>query len=313
MQSSAAGVSMRQIIGLLLLLTAAFAVVELVSRFAVTRISKITRRVDTEYKQAIAAPVPSKKNVLFLGNSLLDAAINVPEMAAALGPELQLRRLMIEQTSYLDWYYGMRKLFAEGARPDVVVLFLTARNLVSSDVRGEYFALHLLRPSDVPDLTRRLDLHPTEASNMGFATASHFYGMRSELRKVLLSRLMPDLRALMALITLPRRRPLRDEEVQTAALARLLECKRLAERYGSSLVFVMPPLLAPEKSEIVATVGEQVGVPVIAQRPASLTREHYTDGYHLSPAGAEIYTSEVAPVLREVLTNIKNVARVRSN
>jgi hypothetical protein len=288
------------------MIAAIYLVFEMGTRMGVARLSKITSRVHSEYKQAIAVKHGPPTQVLFLGNSLMEAALEMPRVQKALRPESRAERLIIEQTNYFDWYYGMRRLFDEGARPDVVVLSLTARNLVSAGVRGEYFAHYMMKASDLPSVAAALDLHPTEALNMLFANFSHFYGMRSEIRKVVMGRLMPDTRSLMALITRTDSRPLSDEEVRTGAITRLREYKETANRYGADFVFMMPPLVDSERSDIVARAGEAVNVPVVATPPGRFKRQQFLDGYHLSPAGAVIYTEEMIPRLRAVLTQLQN-------
>ena len=84
-----------------------------------------------------------------LGNSLLNAGIRFDEAHALLLPEIDARRLMVFDTTYYDWYYGIRRLYAEGVRPDVVILVLTPRQLTISKIRGNYFAYHLMRMADV--------------------------------------------------------------------------------------------------------------------------------------------------------------------
>ena len=54
----------------------------------------------------------------------------------SLHPEFAVTRFVVEDTNYLDWYYGLRRLFREGARPKVVILVINARQLMSPNVHG---------------------------------------------------------------------------------------------------------------------------------------------------------------------------------
>jgi hypothetical protein len=300
------GVERRDIALLIALLAAIGLMFEFGTRFGVVRLSRITSRMHTEYKQAVEVKNGERTEVLLLGNSLLDAAVDAPRLQKALVPDIEVTRLMIEQTSYFDWYYGMRRLFDEGARPDVVVLCLSARHLISSAVRDDFFAHYMMKATDLPSVAANLDLHPTQAMNMLFANASHFYGMRSEIRKVVMGRLMPGTKPLMALITRVDNRPLTDDEVRTGALARLREYKEVAHRYGSEFVFLMPPLVGNDRSEIVAEAGAALNVPVVALPPGRFKRADFSDGYHLSPRAAVTYTEEIIPRLRNVIAGVKN-------
>jgi hypothetical protein len=278
---------------------------ELGTRFGVTRLSKVSSRVQAEYKQALAIRKGEKTKVLFLGNSLLDAALDMPRVQKAFAPRREVKRLIIEQTNYTDWYYGMRRLFNEGARPDVVVLCLTATNLMLPGVRGEYFAYYMMEPGDLPSVAAELDLHPTEALNMLSANISSFYGMRSEIRKVFMGRLMPFTRPLMALITRTNPRIFTDDEVRNVVPARLQRLKETASRYGAEFVLLMPPVLGTGRSDIVAEAGAAVNVPVVAV-PRLLQAGQFTDGYHASAEGAAIYTERIIPLLNDVLTNAES-------
>ena len=296
----------RDIVMLLALVCAIVVAFELATRFGVTRLTKVASRVDEEYQQALAIRKGEQKKVLFLGNSLLDAAVNISRVQSAFLPGREVKRFMIEQTNYDDWYYGMRRLFQEGSRPDIVVLCLTATNLAVSGVRGEYFAYYMMEPGDLPSVAGELGLHPTEALNMLFANVSNFYGMRSEIRKVIMGRWMLFTRPLMALITHKAPRPITDDNVRAIARARLERLKKTANQYGAEFVLVMPPMLTNERSEIVAQAGAAVNVPVIAI-PRLLKPRHFTDGYHASSEGAAIYTQRLIPLLDQVLTRVENV------
>src|SRR5688572_9907436 len=95
----------RRHIAILIALTVGIGVVfELTARFGIARLTNVASRVDTEYNQAINIRKGENTTVLFLGNSLLDAAVDVARVRQAFGPERQTKRLMIEQTTYHDWY-----------------------------------------------------------------------------------------------------------------------------------------------------------------------------------------------------------------
>jgi hypothetical protein len=299
----------RHNIALLALVVAIGLTFELATRFGITRLTKIASRIDTEYKQALTLKQGGQTKVLVMGNSLLEAALDMPRVQKAFAPGYDVKRLVIEQTNYDDWYYGMRRLFDEGARPDIVVLCLSATNLVLSGVRGDYFAYYMMEPKDLPSVAGELHLHPTEALNMLTANVSHFYGLRSEIRKVLMGRLMPFTRPLMALITRTTPRPVTDDDVRTIVPARLQRLKETANRYGADFVLIMPPMLSNDRTEIVRQAGEAVHVPVVGM-PRLLQAEHFTDGYHASSEGARIYTERMIPLLSDVLKGVENA---RSN
>src|SRR5271168_369303 len=104
-------------VAIFVLLLCAF---EAATRVGFTRVSAIESRTYTEYRGALA--VRGSKSVLLLGNSLLLEGVDLDRLRALLQPEMTPRRFVIEQTNFPDWYYGIRRLLAEGSRPDRIVL-----------------------------------------------------------------------------------------------------------------------------------------------------------------------------------------------
>src|SRR5215471_19881535 len=122
--------------GLALILIAA----ELSARYIYPRVSRIEKRiVDDEHEViALANQHPnSDPAVLVLGNSLLLHGMDYAQMRQAMGPNVRIVRYGIENTEYLDWYYGLRGLFARGVKPDLVVLCLNAGQTMSRNVLDE--------------------------------------------------------------------------------------------------------------------------------------------------------------------------------
>jgi len=113
----------RRVVALLVMIVAWLLAMEAFAVYGVPRLSRTEQRVKDEYHAALALR-ESTPTVLFVGNSLLLANVDLSVVGPALQPRWQSRRLAVESTSYADWYFGLRRLFAEGARPDTVVLML---------------------------------------------------------------------------------------------------------------------------------------------------------------------------------------------
>ena len=91
-----------------------FLVVELGVRFGLARLSAIERRTETEQKAAFAlgGEALAHRTVLLAGNSLPLEDIDLPSLKSAMGADFKTARYVVEQTYYLDWYYGLRSLYA---------------------------------------------------------------------------------------------------------------------------------------------------------------------------------------------------------
>jgi muconolactone delta-isomerase len=250
--------------------------------------------------------------VLFVGNSLLLEGVLFEQLRDGLATTWDARRLVAERTSFYDWYYGLKRLFREGARPDVVVVMLSSRQWIEDEFRGDYSAHFLMDTADLIDLGRDLRLHPTKTSNLLLAHMSRFWGSRSELRNYALQFAVPDLGVLVDLFTsMPNIKPLRSDDVEAVARARIARMRALTEQYDARLVLLVPPTLSiPTHEENgwlgLQRAGEAAGIAVVTPRnTGTFAADAFRDaGFHLNPRGAKTYTERLLPVMRDTLTRV---------
>jgi hypothetical protein len=278
--------------------------VEVVTVVGFDIVSKIQRRIHEEYTAALAPNIRDsdvKSEILLVGNSLLNAGVDFPQFAADMPSNWRVKRLVIESTTYIDWYYGLRRLFRDGARPDIVCLMLSWQQLATSEIRGEYFAHYLMQTRDFFPVVRDLGLHPTPATSLFVGHLSAFYGARVDIRKFILSSLLPDLPQLTALMTLPRK-PLPNKNLREIATMRLRALKAALGMYGTRVVFILAPTAGSAHVRELEEAGRDAGVPVVIGSSAGeLAPGDFSDGFHLNPQGAHRYTHRLAIKLRQVL------------
>lgn len=256
-------------------------------------------------------PVP----VLIVGNSLLKKGIDISLLNEKLGPEYKVTRFVVEDTNYLDWYYGLHRLFREGARPRAVVLVLNARQLISPEVHGDAFATLLMDPYDLLAVKRTVAIDNTTASNLLFANLSRYYGLRSELHKWFLVHMLPDFPDLAAKLR-PATAPLAaDDEIDKKAAERLREISSLCAQYGARFVFVVPPSAASrDGSGAIQTAGNRAGVQVFVPfQPQQLPLDLYSDGFHLNYRGASVFTDALSSGLRQLLRTDSSTQAAEAN
>jgi hypothetical protein len=284
----------RWCIALLALLGIVMTVVECGTRIFLPRISRIESRIVREYSQAIA-PVPAgRQMVLFTGNSLLDAGVQFDRVRQAFSNKFEARRFMVEQTVYHDWRYGLQHLFDEGARPKVVVLMLNAAHLVSNGSRGEYSAYLLTSHGDIINLCRDLHLHPTNAANMVFANYSMFYADRSEIRKVILGRIIPDLPHLTMRLTTVPAPDISEERLRSVVRTRAAVLREECSRRGARLVLALPPGIRYDQLQTVRSAAAESRVVTLLPFSAQdYGPGDYADGFHLNETGAGKFTSQL--------------------
>jgi hypothetical protein len=273
---------------------------EAVTLFALPRLSKIEHRIDEEYSGALALPAyaaTGSPTMLLLGNSLLLEGVDLNSLRTSVSGKYDVHRLVIEQTEFLDLYYLLRKVFRDGSRPHDVVLCLSVAHLIGNDNRGEFMASYM-DAIDLAALNRRQGMDPTTTSNYFFAHWSRWYARRAEIRKVLLSRLMPDAGNLALVLGYRPAPQIPISEIELKSEPRWRELKELCDRYGSRLTILVPPSVGEDNANALVKVGDKVGVRVLVpEQPGELDRTMFRDGFHLTPAGAQVFTAKLAPEL----------------
>jgi hypothetical protein len=276
---------------------------ELGARVAASKISRIESREIQEYS-ALFSPARSGKIITFFGNSLLRAAIDFPKFQRTVAPDIDARRYIIEDTSYYDWYYGIKRIFERGARPSVVTLMMTELQFTNDHIRGDYSALRLWQTKDIPEIAARTHLHPTNATGLMLASMSTFYGLRGEIRKIVLGRLMPDLPVLTGKLTFGRAKDIPDDEFFPKAAARLREIRELCNRNGARFVVIIPALPDYDSDRMVKVANAEG---VLYLRPFShgqFTNAEFEDGFHLNEKGQALYTRQLANEVRTRLPEL---------
>jgi|KBSMisStandDraft_5_1062788.scaffolds.fasta_scaffold01318_3 hypothetical protein len=305
MRSSTSGSDVRRPIWVLLAGCLAVALaVEVTARLAFDRGSKIQRRMADEYRTARTIGTGAsdgRTRVLFVGNSLLDEDVRFDRLHDAVAAHWDARRFVVEQTFYYDWYYALKRLYREGARPDVVVLMLSTRQWLRTETRGDYSAYYLMGTRDLPEAVRDLNLNATQAANLAFANVSKFWGARAEMRNFLIGHVMPDLGRLMAFSSTADTTPLVDDAVELDARERIARLNALVSAYGGRLLIVLPVLAEPrDGSAGFMRAAQAQHVSTLRPVPSGTFGLHlYRDaGFHLNPEGAAAFTDQLIPALR---------------
>ncbi len=278
------------------------ATAELVVRFNLDAVSRIQRRTATEYRLATGAATSAARHIaLFIGNSLLDEGVQFDAVKSRLAPEWDARRFVVEQTAYTDWYYGLRRLFADGARADTIVMMLSARHWTDDGMRGDYSAYYLMTDSDA--LLYAMRMHPTAGTGFMLAAVSNFWGARVEVRNFVLGRILPRFGEFMYATSIVDPNVLKDDEVERIATGRLERLRDLTAMYDARLIVMVPPVLNPnDGSEGLARAARRAGLTVFAPvRSGTYPASFYRDAGHLNAAGAQKFTAELLDPLCAIL------------
>ncbi|HVY07560.1 MAG TPA: hypothetical protein VHB46_16410 [Burkholderiales bacterium] len=285
-----------------------FAVLEAVTAIAFPKVSQGARRVHEDYVEAVTlgqAASGGQKTVLMLGNSLLVEGVDRNLLAGKLASTHVVKFFPIENTTYFDWYFGIRRLFARGAHPSVVVLCLSPNQLISNSVNGENFAYQLMNIRDILLVREGAHLDTTTTSSFVFANFSSWLGNRASIRNWMLEKWLPQAGVLVASFTRPTS-PISGAQSSPGiarAMQRLAILKDLAERNNTRFYYLIPPLSVkdPLADQILMSANKE-SIPVLAPYlPAELSRDNFSDGFHLNATGAASFTERLGSALGDAL------------
>jgi hypothetical protein len=292
------------IIALLAGLAVILMALELASPAILKHFSRIERRVEGETQAASAlrsATSDGRPTVLLTGNSLLLEGVQFDSLRDNLAPQYALSRFAIEQTHYLDWYFGLRRLLREGAHPCVIVLTLATDQLASRWTLGESFAHRQMSARDFALVVREAKLDKTTASSYLFAHWSNWLADKGFIRQDLLILLVPNFRQLAARIADHGPHVSDPSVLVGTAQQRLPELRDLAQTYGVTIVLLVPPRLREDHSREIQELGNGLGVPVwVLSPPGEFPRDFFLDGLHLNDHGSGIFTARLADRIRKM-------------
>lgn len=275
--------------------------VEAGARFGLGHISKLHRRIVEERAEAgnLTAPVvDGRKTILFVGNSLLLEGMDMNILIPGLQPRYAAQRFPVESTQYFDWLYALKRFFRRGMRPDTVVVCLTASQMSTSAIRGDFSAFMLFDVQDIWSVAHDSTATLTKTSSYYLAHYSAFYAARAEIRSVIMGKIAPPVtRMWFKAVTTPGvNQP--DSELIPVIAARLAALRELCASYGARFELLLPPIPAPGDTAA-KSAGEEVGVRVLRPVPnMTLPLDCYRDGYHLNAKGSAIFTNALVEELR---------------
>lgn len=277
------------------------AAIEGLTRFGFSHISRIEARISRDHKAALGIHKSDRPTVLLVGNSLMLEGIDYERLRDALAGRAYAVRFPIEQTQYLDWYYGLRRLFDEGSQPDLVVLCMSAEHLITSRIRGDYSSYYLFRLTDIPQIRHDIDYDLTKTSSLVLSHFSLFYAGRSSLRNFILVRTDPAYAEMLQRIAAPQAHFPPDQQMERITESRLRDLRLLCSSHGARFVFLLAPGFGPGEAPLVAA-GVRSRTDVLAPIHLNeLGRDKFRDGFHLNAAGAQLFTDKVAPLLQSRL------------
>jgi hypothetical protein len=246
-----------------------------------------------------------------VGNSLLLDGVDIRRLHELTSRNLRIYPIFLEATGYYDWLYGLRHLFRQGARPQVVVIGLEAYSALADSVSDQSPML-LFGPPDILDVASQLGLGHTETSNLLLSHMSTFWGMRTFFRRRILSGLVPHYQDLFPFIrpgdlAIPQGR-----ELETGITSRMRTLRELCEAHGAKLILLIPPTPSSQNAvRRMAVAAGNAGVETLVPvEPSALPDQfYYADRFHLNPDGAVRFTSALAVDLPKTIAAVFTAQR----
>jgi hypothetical protein len=272
---------------------------EIFSGYLLRHHSLTYARISHEYDDAVKirkAGPGEPASVLMVGNSLLLHGVELDRLQALTSTRMRVYPLLLEATGYYDWLYALRRLFRQGAQPQVVVVGVGVNYFLADSVRQDYAPMLFFDAADVLDVASDLHLDRTATSNLMLGHSSTFWDTRSAIRTQILDHMVPHLEDLFALVNTKPVVP-EGKEFEDITIPRLRRLRELCEAHGAKLILLVPPTLSSESAVsqmayAAHLAGVEVSVPI---DPAALSAKFYQpDGMHLNRDGAVLFTSALA-------------------
>ena len=282
------------------------ALLEGVCREKFDNTSKVQQSEVTERRELLAvrdSELGQDPHIALLGGSLMLHGINMPLLKAKLNSRYQPVPYFVLGTYYYDWYFGLKRLFAEGMRPEYVVLGLSPNQLATSDVQGDLSARYLVQQSDLLDLVRQTHMDATRASEFALAHYSEYYSTRDVTRGYIIHRALPSVDELLHHQYASFRDPSIEESVlKVTAASRLAALDQLCRANGAHFLFVVPPSYQ-KGAQTISAAGMERGVTVLLPvRDNEFDASDYEeDGIHMNEKGAQVFTLQLAADLNQKL------------
>jgi hypothetical protein len=267
--------------------------------------SRTYARVSRQYVEAVKVRPAARgepTSVLMVGNSLLLKGVDVDRFQELTSGTLRVYPIFLEGTGYYDWLYGLRRLFRQGARPQVVVVGLEVNTSLQNGV-WEESPMMIFDAGDVLGVASDLGLDHTATSDLLLSHVSAFWNMRGFLRRGILVHMIPHYEELFPFIrselTIPQ-----GVEFESIAMSRLRTLRELCEAHGAKLILLIPPTPSSESAvHRMAMASEKVGVQALVPiDPRALSARFYQpDAIHLNSEGAVRFTSALASDLPKVV------------
>jgi hypothetical protein len=301
-------------IGLLGTILATLVAAEVICAVGFERSSSNQRRESRQRSELLTVRDPevgSPPHVAVLGNSLMLEGVDVPTLTTLVGSHVVPAPYFVLATEYYDWYFALKRLFADGFRPRFLVLGLSPHQLSSPRSRGDYSARYLFRGSDLIDVIHATHMDANAAASLFLAHISEYWGTRSIIRGYVMGLVLPSAGQLLRdRVSVGQTADIDEVKLEHISAERLKSLDQLCREHGVDFTLIVPPT-SQNGAEVIVRTGRELGVRVIVPvSTGALNEEHYqNDRFHLNKRGAKIFTTQLGSALIELVSNAAPTGR----
>ena len=278
-------------------------------RLGLGRMASDVRHIRTIPRVAERLASASGTRVLFVGNSLTRAGIRLDVVAREMPcqPPIAFERVHPDDSNVLDWYYMFLNDFPGRLAPDYVVLDFMRNNLSNSaPVHPDRIAASFGGWSNAREMLT-VDLAGVgDRIEYLLSCTFRIFSERERVRLRVLAAAVPDYKDMAQRLNEETRadrsrirRAARSSD-DYSRFRRLLELFR--ERHVHPVIVAMP---IEDPYDVDASFEDLVrrngGDFIDMRQTPGITAADFTDGFHLSPKGAEVYSRALARRLRGVI------------
>jgi len=273
-----------------------------------------TRLVEAGIANALLIrPSQDRRQVLFAGNSLVYDDLSQSDLQQSLGPGFLAHTAGVPGSTYYDWRYGLRALFARGSQPDVLVFSISPSQFLRGPAATPAPVALLWSLREILDYRREERLNLNQLTELLLEHYSAFYLMKDTTR-IYLRKFIPGYESMVHHWTAPPPTAVPQSAGDTASSYK----KRLANLAAecgtrTQLVLMLSPTnqaedeaLEPALKQAAASLGLPIVEPV-AEREWPLAKFR-DDRYHLTPPAAAEFSKLVAADLLRKLAAPQNRA-----
>jgi hypothetical protein len=259
--------------------------------------------------------VAKTAQIIFAGNSLVYEGISLPVLQTSLGNEVTVATAGIPGSTYYDWEYGLRALFARGSEPDVVVFGISPSQFLRAPAVTSLPVSRLWRSSEIT--AYYLDWRPGLAT-VGDLVLEHystFFSMRDVFRIYGRKQIAGYSSMVHEWGSHAQDLAVGDEDAKAATYLKRLGALQSECRAHAHLVLIVVPTrqIDDEADEpLLRHAASQLGIPVIEpiQEREWPIGQFQGDGYHLTIEAARQFSRITAGELAVVLGGFDRVNNI---